>query len=295
MDRYRKGQQAATVGVIVNLILSSGKIFFGIIGNSAALITDGIHSASDIITSVAVFIGIKIAKKPPDKEHPYGHGKAESIAAKTIAIFLILVAGEIIYLNIMHISEKQTELPAASAVWAAIASIAIKEGLFQYKINIGKKINSSSIVTDAWHHRSDALSSLIVLIGIIGSKIGGQNYAFLDHLAALIVGLIILGIGIKLFIKTSSELMDKMPESTILANIGDIAMTVEGVKGIETLKARKFGLDIFVDIHVEVDKNISIEKGHVIAHNVKAILIEKIAMIKDVLVHIEPYYESREK
>ncbi|RKY83131.1 cation transporter, partial [candidate division KSB1 bacterium] len=288
--KYREGQRAATIGIILNFILASGKIFFGIIGKSSALITDGIHSASDIITSFAVFLGMKIAKKPPDKEHPYGHGKAENIAAKTVAIILIFVSLEIVYLNISHITDKHIHLPASITVWVAIASIVLKEGLFQYKISIGRKINSSSLISDAWHHRSDAFSSLIVLVGITGAKVGGTRFAFLDNVAAIIVGVIILVIGIKLFIKTSAELMDKMPENKILKQINTIALSVEGVKDTETLKARKIGLDIFVDIHIEVDKDITVKEGHNIARNVKNVLKERIPLIKDVLVHIEPFY-----
>jgi len=290
MDKYRTGQQAAVVGIVSNLVLSIGKIIAGVIGNSSALITDGIHSASDIVTSLAVFLGMKIAKRPPDKEHPYGHGKAENIAAKTVAIILILVSIQIVYTNIGGITTERYILPSSLAIWVAIASIIIKEGLFQYKISIGKRLNSSSLISDAWHHRSDAFSSFIVLIGIIGAKIGGTRWIFLDRLAAVIVGLIILGIGIKLFIKTASELMDKMPETKILKKINSIALSVEGVMDTETLKARKIGLDIFVDIHIEVNKNITIEKGHKIAHKVKGTLIEKMPVIKDVLVHIEPHY-----
>ena len=285
---YRKAQFAAWIGLVVNLALGIGKIAIGIVACSSALTADGVHSLSDCATSIAVLIGLIIASKPPDEGHPYGHGRAESITGKVVAIALMVVAMLFAYRAVYNIvTPHDPHTPGYAALWAAFASIVVKEVLFWYKSRVAKATGSIAIEADAWHHRSDSYSSMAVLVGIVAAIVGGIDWT--DHLAALIVTVIIFVVGFRLFIKAWSELMDAAAPEATIGNIRSLAARVEGVLGIEKIIARKSGLDLFVDIHIEVDPEMTVRKSHEIAGAVKHCIIEKMVPVRGVLVHVEPH------
>lgn len=284
---------ATWVGIIVNLLLTLIKAIGGILGGSRALIADALHSASDVVGSIVVLFAVKIANKPPDEEHPYGHGKAEGVASIIVALLLIVVGVEISISSIKVFFGETPEAPGIIALIILVISILIKEVLFYYKLWLGKKYNSTVLITEAWHHRSDSLSSFAALLGI-GLAIIGEKFAigFLvygDAIAGLIVSLIVIKVGYDL-IKTSSNVMlEKVLGRDEVRVYEETVLSVEGVKRIDQLLARTHGSYVIVDIKVSVDQNITVKEGHDIAMEVKRSLILKHEEVEDVLVHINPY------
>ena len=271
------------------------KFIAGILGHSAAMVADAIHSLSDILSSVIVLIGLKVARRQPDREHPYGHSKAESVSAQIVSVFLVFLGGMIFFNSWKNIFRSNYEAPSSYVLLVAFVSIVIKEGLFRYKNRLGKEIHSSSLVVDAWHHRSDAFSSIAVLVGVFLALIGGPKFHIADHIAAMAVALIICYTGVNLMLKTGSELMDQVLTGPSAEKIKILASEVEGVKAVEKLFIRKSGMDLIIDIHVEVDPALSVVEGHNIAGEVKAKLMEKMESLRGVMVHVEPYLTKGEK
>jgi cation diffusion facilitator family transporter len=253
------------------------------------MIADAIHSLSDILSSVIVLIGLKVARKCPDTKHPYGHSKAESVAAQIVSTFMVFLGGMIFFNSWKNIFNSNYETPSYYVLLVAVASIVVKEGLFQYKNRLGQKIHSSSLIADAWHHRSDALSSIAVLIGVSLVIFGGARFHIADQVAAMVVALIICYTGMKLLLKTSSELMDQVLTGPPAEKIKIIALEVSGVRAVEKLFIRKSGMDLIIDIHIEVDPDLSVVEGHAIAGKVKAKLMGDLESLKGVMVHVEPY------
>ena len=288
-DIYRSGAFGAWVGIGGNLFLAAIKFLAGILGRSSAMVADAVHSLSDILSSAIVLAGMKTARKSPDAEHPYGHGKAESVAAQIVSLLLVFLGGMIFYNSLRGIALDDHTVPAGFVLPVAALSIAVKEGLFQYKNRLGKRLKSSSLVADAWHHRSDALSSAAVLAGVALAVYGGPRFRFADHLSALAVAGIICYTGLRLLRKTSSELMDRAVEGETAAEIGRIVAGIEGVRRVEKLLARKSGMEMMLDIHIEVAPALSVFEGHQIAGRVKGELLERVEALKGVLVHVEPY------
>lgn len=288
-DIYRSGAFGAWVGIGGNLFLAAIKFLAGILGRSSAMVADAVHSLSDILSSAIVLAGMKTARKSPDAEHPYGHGKAESVAAQIVSLLLVFLGGMIFYNSLRGIALDDHTVPAGFVLPVAALSIAVKEGLFQYKNRLGKRLKSSSLVADAWHHRSDALSSAAVLAGVALAVYGGPRFRFADHLSALAVAGIICYTGIRLLKKTSSELMDRAVEGETAAEIGRIVAGVEGVRRVEKLLIRKSGMEMMLDIHIEVTPSLSVFEGHRIAGRVKRELLAREPSLKGVLVHVEPH------
>ena len=290
MERYGKAQFAAAIGLVANGVLGLAKITGGTLGRSSALVADGVHSLSDCGTSVAALIGLKVAAKPPDKGHPYGHGRAESITGKVVAIILIIIAVILAWNSASRLLRPhEYSAPFLGALLIAGASILIKEGLFQYKIRVAKKTGSTAIEADAWHHRSDSFSSVAAFVGIGASMAGGPKWAFMDNAAAGAVALIILWVGVSIFRKTWGELMDASAPEKTLGNLRALALEVPGVDAVEKIFARKSGLDIFVDIHIEVDPEMTVKEGHDIARRVRKHITGESDNVKNVLVHVEPH------
>lgn len=277
-------------GIAIDSLLSALKIIVGVVGQSSALVADGFHSFSDLLSSLIVLIGFRIAFKPPDESHPYGHGRAESIAGWVVALLLLALGIGIAAKAVIGLASKEILAPRQYTLWVIILSIVFKEGMFRYKMRVAKKVQSQSLMADAWHHRSDALSSLVALIGIAGAVFGGERWHFLDHLAAFAVAIVIIHIAIKMFRATSKELMDTMPPVEVIDQLRIIAVGVDGVCGIEKVVARKSGLDLLIDMHVEVEPGMTVEKSHHVAQLVRNKIIEEMSNVKKVLVHIEPYY-----
>jgi len=281
------GIHSTFVGIISSILLAAVKLIAGITGNSYALIADAIESFSDVITSLIVLAGLKIATKPADQDHPYGHGKAEPLVAIVVAIAL-MVAATIIVIQSIHEIITPHHAPAPFTLLVLVLVVVVKETLFRFVFRIGESIESTVVKTDAWHHRSDAITSSFAFVGISVALIGGKGYEMADDWAALCASGIIIYNAFKLGSIGLKEVMDTAPSRDILEKVKRLATSVEGVLSLDKCFVRKMGLDFFVDLHVIVDGKISVYKGHEIAHNVKDKIKSEFPRVTDVLVHIEP-------
>ena len=289
-QKYTEAKRATLVSIAGNMALASFKLFAGIVGTSSAVIADAMHSFSDIFSSIIIYVGLGIAGKKEDKSHPYGHGKAEVIAAMIVSFLLIGIAIAIWIDAFNILRARPGRPPGGIALIAALVSIVVKEFLFRYKRYVGKKLGSESLIADAWHHRSDAFSSIATLIGVGGARLLGEKFIYLDPLAAMVIGIIIAGAGVKVFGGATKKLMDAQGPEELLERLRKSALSVPDVKGVEEVRARKSGLEYLVDIHIEVDKKMSVEKSHKVAQEVRETVLAQMDDIKDLLVHIEPYY-----
>jgi cation diffusion facilitator family transporter len=275
------------LGIAVSVVLIFVKGIAGYLGHSYALIADATESGADILSSGLLWLALRIALKEPDEEHPYGHGKVEPLAAIVVALFLIAASIWIGYHCISFINTPH-DLPKAFTLWILVIVIAIKETLFRYVFNIGKKINSQAVKADAQHHRSDSITSIAAFIGISIALIGGKGYEGADDWAALIASGLILYNAINIIRPALAEIMDAAPSQEIVMKVRQLAGAVPEVRGVEKCYVRKMGFDYYVDLHIEVDGKISVDEGHRIAHIVKDMLIRSDLRVTDVLVHIEP-------
>lgn len=273
------------ISAVINTLLALFKVSVGIIGYSQALIADGIHSLSDLITDGLVVIAGHLGAQSPDKEHPYGYRRIETIGAIIISLMLIFVAlGIITFDNFYHIHFHAT-IPTFPVIIVAIVSVIGNESLFRYTLIKAKKINSDLLRTNAWHNRSDALVSLIVLASVIGTQLG---MTYLDFVGALIIALLILRIGLKMIWKNIQELIDTGVDDVTLKKITNMISVVPGVLSIHQLRTRSHGGNIFIDVHIQVVPKISVSEGHYISEQVHFHLMKKISHIADVTVHIDP-------
>lgn len=285
---YREVTRAALMGLAVNAVLAAAKLAAGIVGRSFGLIADAVNSLGDVVTTVIVLIAFRVAQKPPDAEHPYGHTRAEGIAACNVALLIVLSACAVAWEALQHQAPPQS-LPPLWTLWVAGINVVVKEGLYHYKMRIGRRTGSAAIVANAWDHRSDALCALAVLTGLLVVRWGGTDWAWADRAASLLVAAVIIRSGIQLFRQSSSDLMDVQADPDFVRQIREVALTVAGVVDVETLWVRKSGLEYFADIHVEVDSRISVATGHRIGHAVKDRLLNQFPKLRDVLVHLEPF------
>jgi cation diffusion facilitator family transporter len=281
------GLKATFIGIIINLLLAIIKGITGFLGNSYALIADAIESTADIFTSLIVWLGIKVASKAPDPNHPYGHGKAEPLAGIIVSLFLITAA---IFIAIQSISNIMIPHKLPSFYTLPVLGIVVltKELLFKYVEKINKEVNSTAVKADAWHHRSDAITSATAFIGISIALIGGKGYESADDWAALIAAGIIVFNAIHIIRPAFNEIMDAAPSSDLLMDVRKVALEVKGVKGLDKSFIRKMGFEYYVDLHVIVDGSLSVREGHDIAHRVKDAILGSNVRINDVLIHIEP-------
>lgn len=277
------------VSLIGNIILSILKGIIGVIFNSTAMIADALHSMSDVLSTMVAIGGIKYAHRPPDESHHYGHGKAEIIATKILALILVITALGMGWFALNVIRQPILEIPGIVAIWGAALSLIIKEAMFQYTFKIGTLIGSSALKADAWHHRSDAWSSLAALIGIIGAING---FPLLDPIAALVVAAMILRMGIKVYWNSLKELMDPAPAKETLSYINGLAEDVKGVRGVHDVKARLQGNSILVDLKICVDPLVTVEEGHDVAAACRRHITGEIPQVEDVLVHVNPCFEK---
>ena len=288
----KRGLKTTLIGIIASSLLASIKIFTGIVGNSYALIADGIESLTDIFTSSIVLTGLYLASKPADENHPYGHGKAEPFAGVAVS-FGIFVAAMVIVVQSVYEIITPHHAPAPFTLVVLIFVILTKETLFRFVIKVGTSVNSIAVKSDAWHHRSDAITSAAAFIGISIALIGGPGYESADDFAALFASVIIVINAYRIFKPALFELLDTAPPVQVIQKVRDVAGKVEGVMGIDKCFVRKMGFDYFVDIHVLVDSNLPVHKGHEIAHLVKDELMQEHMNVSDVLVHIEPFFKNQ--
>lgn len=293
MHQQTKSVITATwVGIFVNVFLTIVKAVGGIISGSKALIADALHSASDIAGSIVVLFAVKISSKPPDKEHPYGHGKAENVASIIVALLLIVVGIEISISSLKVFLGEPPIAPGKLALIILIVSIFIKEVLFHYKHWLGKKYNSTALISEAWHHRSDALSSLAALAGVgmalLGERFGIALLIYGDAIAGIAVSIIVIKVGYNLAKDSFNVVLEKVLNDAESEKYIQTVQSIDGVIKIDQLLARTHGSYVVIDLKVSVNSMITVKKGHDIAANIKQTLLDTYVEVGDVLVHINP-------
>ena len=291
-ERFKKSKIVSWTGIWVNLFLTIFKIFAGIWGRSQAMLSDGFHSLSDIFASLLTLTSVKISQKPVDKEHPYGHGKAESIAALCISLILFGMAIMLSYRALSAIFLKVVTVPGLLPLWAALISILVKELMFRHAHHIGKKFDNLAVLAMAHDHRADAVSSVAALAGIAGARLG---YAVLDPLAGFLVALFILKMGIDIFRPSLGELMDTSLPEDFIDEIKKVTLTIEEIREIDDVKTRRIGWRSSIDLSVKIDADRSIEEGHQISDKIEKLLLQKLKNIGNIMIHINPGIEGREE
>lgn len=274
------------IGLVVNGVLTVFKFLAGIFGHSQAMLADAIHSLSDGFATAITYIALKLAKKPEDREHPYGHENIEIIVSWLVAVLLLLTGIYLGYSAIHTCYHGNYVVPTKIAVVAAVASIVLKELLYKYTIFIGNALNSPALKANAYDHRSDAFSSIGALLGIAGAMYG---WRFLDPLAGLVISGFIIKMGLDILKESSKIIMDEMPSEEMVAEIKDFISKYSGIKGCSNLRIHPVGRNYIIDVSVNVDKNITVRQGHLIATNLKEALLKEKPNLKDIIVHIEPY------
>ncbi len=289
LDAARIGKlkaRASYVGATVNVFQALIKIGFGILGQSAALIADGIHSLSDLLSDLLVIIAVRLGSREADYEHPYGHRRFETIATVILGVSLIAIGGAITW-SVMNRMANPEHLPVPNVISLGIAavSILVNEWLYHYTKRIAKKTRSKLLMANAWHQRSDAITSLVVLFGIGAVMLG---YPLADAIAAIVVALMVAKIGLNLVLESIKELVDTSLPPRLIAEIRTTIMGIDGVEGIHLLRTRQMGEDALIDAHIVVDPRITVSEGHTIGDTVRDELISRFDDVMDVLVHVDP-------
>jgi len=286
-DNKKIALNSSYLSIAGNVVLALVKGIVGVFGNSYALIADAIESTTDIFASVLVLFGIKYSMRPADKNHPYGHGKAEALFTFIVVGFLVVAATVIAFQSILNIQEPHG-IPEPYTLVVLGIIIAIKETFYRIVLHNSKKVNSTVLKAEAWHHRSDAITSLMAFIGISIAIIFGEGFEIADDIAALFASFFILYNAYKIFRPALGEIMDEHVYTELESNIREISSTVMGVIGTEKCFIRKVGMKYHVDLHLVVAGDISVREGHTISHDLKSELIKQIPEIANVLIHIEP-------
>lgn len=292
--RSRAAYRITVAGMLVNILLTAAKIAAAILGRSAALLADGFHSLSDIVTDIVVLVFVSISSKESDEGHHYGHGKYETFATMLVSFALMVVGVAIFWESLVSVYRALTggvlEEPGLVALWAALLSIAVKEWLFRWTRNVGHRINNQAVMANAWHHRSDALSSIGSVLGIGGAIFLGESWRVLDPLAGMVVSVFIIKVAWGLGMPSIRELLEASLPDHLNNEIASLIMDQHGVKAYHRLKTRKIGSVLAVEVHVKVDKGLSVEASHEIATAVEHALRRRFGYQTHVGVHIEPYY-----
>ena len=284
----QRGLKSSLIGIAINLVLALFKCTTGFIGHSFALIADGIESLSDVISSTVVYLGLSLAIKPPDEDHPYGHGKVEPVAAIIVSLALI-VAAIVIGVESVVLIRTPHPLPKAFTLWVLLAVVGVKLSLSRYVSSVGKGIDSNAVRSDAWHHLNDAVVSAFAFVGI-SIALWTQNAAA-DDWAALCASPVIIFNACRQLQKPFAELLDTAPAPQLEQEVRSVAATVAGVIGLEKCHIRKVGFSYYVDLHIVVEGTLTVRKGHNIAHDVEDAVLRQVPQITEVLVHVEPEEE----
>ncbi len=284
-DRFRAGESVSWRGIAVNLALVAFKLSAGIIGRSAAMVADAAHSASDMLATFGVIVSFRISKRPADEDHPYGHGKAEAVAAKLVGAILIVAGAGIAVEAARSIIARDYARPGLIALAAAVTSIVLKEAMYRTAAATARRIRSSALMAEALHHRSDALSSVGTFAGILGGRLG---MPVLDPIAGFIVALMIMWMGLKIIRASSDELMDAQTDPEVVDSVRVAALGVQGVCDVHSIATRRYGGDFFVDLRIGVDPSISVVMGHEIAVQVERAIGAECPSVRDVLIHVDP-------
>jgi cation diffusion facilitator family transporter len=288
MTQLLPGVRAAQLGLLVNFLLTLVKLVAGIVGHSYALVADAIESSTDIFSSLVVWGGLQVAARPADESHPYGHGKAESLAAAFVALMLLGAAIGIAFAAVHEIITPH-HMPRPFTLVVLAGVIVVKELLFRTVFRVGDSLGSTAVKADAWHHRSDAITSGAAFVGISLALWGGPGWESADDWAALVASLVIAANGVRFLAAAVNDLMDRLPDGHVVETVDQAAKSVAGVLATEKIRVRKFGVDYLVDLHVQADADLSLHDAHVISGKVKAAVKSLLPTAKEVLVHMEPY------
>jgi cation diffusion facilitator family transporter len=281
------GQRVALAGMAVSGALAAIKITAGLMGHSTAVVADGLESVGDVFASGIVLLGLTLAAKPADWDHPYGHGRVETVTGLFVG-FMLVLAGLAISGNAVRLIGSAAAPLAPFVIWPLIGSAVAKSLLSSVKFHYGKKIRSAALVADAWNDSVDILSALAALVAVSFSIVAPHRFGSADHWGAFAVGLLVIFTGLRVTRDTTLQLMDTMPDQESMAKVRGAAETVPGVRGVEKCYARKTGLQYHVDLHLEVDPEITVRQSHVIATQVRIVIKETLPWVADVLVHVEP-------
>jgi len=284
-ERKKSIRRITVLGMLLNVILMAIKIFTGMLIRSSALIADGIHSGSDLVTDFVVLISAGVSNRPADATHPFGHKKFETIATQFIAVFLGFVSFQLIWNAGKAIFQKETSFPGGFVLVVAAVSVLTKELMFRATKKISRKTNSTSLYANAWHHRSDALSSIAVLLG---GAAGLMGWGYADHVSTLVVGLMIIVIAVKIFYEGLIELTDQSVDKESLQRIENILAQNKEISGWHRLRTRKVGGELFLDVHIMVKPTLSVRESHDITLEIEDQLREAIFYPVNILIHIEP-------
>lgn len=292
--RSKEARKVTLVGFFINALLTTFKLIAGVLGKSGAMVADAVHSLSDFLTDIVVLIGFKLNSKPEDECHNYGHDKYETLSTVIISVALALVGYQILksgIINVLLVIKGETlPKPGLIALIAAIISIISKEMLYRYTVIAGKKINSSSVIANAWHHRSDAFSSIGTMIGIGGAIIFGQRLTILDPIASIIVSLFIFKVAYEIFVPSINELVEKSLSNEVRGRIEEAFKELNDVKDYHKLRMRKVGTKTVIESHVLVNENLNVKDAHDIADKVETKIKGLVGENSIVTIHIEPYY-----
>lgn len=283
----KRAQKSTVNGIVINLFLAVVKGVAGVLGNSYALVADAIESASDVITSIVVWFGLRVAASPPSEKYPYGKGRAESIAGVVVSLALFVAAASIAFHSIAEIRTPH-HAPKPFTLLILVMVVAVKETLFRSVFKVGEEVTSIAVKTDAWHHRSDAITSVAAFVGISVALIRGKGYESADDYAALIASVVIGVNAYSLMRPALGELTDASPNTELVQMARKIAEEVEGVQGTHRCWIRKLGFDHFIDLDILVDGSLTVTEGHDIAHRVQDAIREQIPVITRVMIHVEP-------
>jgi cation diffusion facilitator family transporter len=286
-QRQQQAQRVAGTAIATNIALTAAKVVVGLASGSTAVLADAFHSGSDIAASAIVFVGVRLAGAPPDRGHHYGHAKLESVAAKVVSLVLLATAMLIAINAYGVLQEGSISPPTSLALWFTGAAILIKEILFRYVLAAGNRLESTALLAEAWHHRSDAISSVAALVGVAGARMGYPGW---DALAGMAVAALIGLMAVKLYVQSVRELIDEAPAEVVLTAIVDAALNTEGVLCISEVKARRNGPVVLVDLKMCVNRFITVEAGHQIAGKAKDAIMKANPEVGDVLVHVNPCY-----
>lgn len=286
-----KGIRAARLGLVVNGLLLIVKLVAGILGNAYALVADAVESSVDLFGSMVVWFGLRITTRPADDDFPYGYGKAEPMASAVVALMLLGASVGIATAAVREIVAPR-HTPAAYTLVVLAVVVVVKEALSRWVQGIGREIGSLAVRADAWHHRSDALTSLAAFVGIAVARLGGPGWESADDWAALAASGVIAGNGVRLLRPAILDLMDRAPDPDLIARIESTARSVAGVLATEKLRVRKFGVRYFVDLHVQADPMLSLQASHALSGKVKAAIREAVPAVWDASIHMEPFHQG---
>ena len=279
--------KVSVISIILNCLLTLIKFISGVISKSSAMISDSVHSLSDVLSTFVVIIGVKISNKKADSDHPYGHERIECVSAIILSGMLFIIGALIGINGIKNVTNSSNlVMPGVLALIASIISIISKEAMYQYTIRVSKKINSAALKADAWHHRSDALSSIGSFIGILGSRLG---FKIFDPLASVIISICIIKVSIDIFKDAIDKMVDKSCDKEVIDKVISVIEKNESVKNIDDIKTRQFGNKAYVDVEISVDENLLLKDAHKVAEEIHNSVENEINIVKHCMVHVNPY------